>query len=218
MRILILSPHADDAQIAAGGTAFRLLEDGHEAFYVAFSICEESVPEGFPPDILDIECRKACADLAIPTDNVEIKRYRVRHFPSVRQEILEEMIELRQEFDPDLIFLPSTSDVHQDHAVVASEGIRAFRRHCSLYGYDFPWNVLHTATLNLFVELSELHLKAKMAALKHFESQLAKESNCLTEDYIRSLAVERGNRIGVQYAEAFEVVREVRRIDHGLFL
>ena len=106
-----------------------------------------------------------------------------------------------------------TADVHQDHTTVTAEVIRAFRRTSSIYGYDFPWNVLYTAQLNLFYEIEEGHLRKKIDALQLYKSQLAKENNCLTEEYVRSLAIERGNRVGVKYAEAFEVVREVRRAE-----
>ncbi|MFQ5962098.1 MAG: PIG-L deacetylase family protein [Candidatus Methylomirabilales bacterium] len=218
MRTLVLSAHADDAQVALGGTIVRLSEEeSHEIYYVGLSICEESVPKGFPPDILDLESRKVCAELAIPANNVELRRYKVRHFPSMRQEILDDLIELKGRINPEIVFIPSTSDVHQDHAVLASEAIRAFRRQCSLYGYDFPWNVLQAGTLNLFVELTEGHLTRKIMALRNLKSQLEKENNCLTEEYLRSLAVERGNRIGARFAEALEVIREVKRVAHGLF-
>jgi LmbE family N-acetylglucosaminyl deacetylase len=196
-----------------GGTINRLLESGdNEVHYVAFSICEESVPEGFPKDVLYEEGLNSAKALGIPKENVSISKYKVRMFHSYRQEILDEMVKLRKEINPEMIFVPSTEDIHQDHQVVCNETIRAFRRTSSIYGYDFPWNILHTAKLNLFYELSEDHLKAKIDSAQCFKSQLVKENNCLTPEYISSLAMERGNRIGAKYAEAFELVREIRRL------
>jgi LmbE family N-acetylglucosaminyl deacetylase len=128
---------------------------------------------------------------------------------------LDDLVRLRNDIDPDLVFIPSTSDIHQDHAVLTSEAIRAFRRKCSVYGYDFPWNVLQTSSLQLFVELTEPHLVRKVRACQCFNSQIQKENNCFSEEYIRGLAIERGNRIGCRYAEAFEVLRDVRRVGHG---
>ncbi len=212
----MLSAHADDAHLAAGGTILRVIENGGELFYVGLSIAEESVPSNFPPESLDDEARAACHELKIPSSNVTIMRYRVRYFPEKRQAILEHFVRIRGDLDPDIVFIPSTSDIHQDHAVVAAEALRAFRRTSSLYGYDFPWNVLQTSSLQLFVELSEVHLAQKGRACQSFKSQMAKENNCFSEEYIRSLAVERGNRIGVHYAEAFEVLRDVRRIGHAV--
>ncbi len=212
MRVLIVTAHADDAEEALGGTMVRLQEEGHEIYYVAFSICEDSVPEGFPRDILYAECLEATKRLGVSADNIVIGRLPVRHLPDHRQEVLDELVAIRKRLDPSAVFASSTADVHQDHATINAEVIRAFRRTSSIYGYDFPWNVLYSAKLDLFYELNEEHLQKKIHALQAYKSQLAKEGNPLGEEYVRSLAIERGNRIGVRYAEAFEVIREVRKL------
>ena len=190
----------------------RLIEQDHELHYMAFSICEDSVPNGFPRDVLHAECLEATKRLGVPSANVVIKRLPVRRLPDHRQEVLDDLVAIRKRLEPDAVFAPSTADVHQDHSTVNAEVIRAFRRTSSIYGYDFPWNVLYSARLDLFYELDDRHLTKKVHALKAYQSQLAKESNPLREEYVRSLAIERGNRIGVKYAEAFEVIREVRKL------
>jgi len=131
--------------------------------------------------------------------------------------ILDEFIRLRDSLRPDIVLVPSTSDLHQDHAVVSQEALRAFRRSASMFGYDFPWNVLQTSPLQFFVELEEADLFRKTSALQSYKSQLAKANNCLTVEYVRALAIERGNRIGRRYAEAFEVLREVRSSGQQVF-
>ena len=217
MNVLFQSAHLDDAEAAAGGTIVRLLEDGHDVTYLGLSLCEESVPPEFPSDVLAAECAASTEVLGIPKENLIIRNFPVRRFPEHRQEILDEMIRVRNTLRPDVVIIPSSSDVHQDHAIVAQESIRAFRRSASLFGYDFPWNVLQTSPLNFFVELRETDVRKKVRALQCYKSQLAKPNNCLTEDYVRSLAVERGNRVGRPYAEAFEVIREVRPLDGRIF-
>ena len=212
MRVLIVTAHADDAEEALGGTMVRLQEEGHEIHYIAFSICEDSVPEGFPRDVLYGECLEATKRLGVPTNNIVIRRLPVRHLPEYRQQVLDELVAIRKRLDPGAVFAPSTADVHQDHATINAEVIRAFRRTSSIYGYDFPWNVLYSAKLDLFYELRESHLDKKIRALRAYKSQLAKEGNPLSEEYVRSLAIERGNRIGVKFAEAFEVIRELRKL------
>jgi LmbE family N-acetylglucosaminyl deacetylase len=212
VRILVVSAHADDGEDALGGTIVRLLEESHDIQYLALSICEDSVPEGFARDILHTECLASTKALGLPEDHVTIRRFAVRRFPEHRQEILDELLRLRKRLEPEVVFAPSTADIHQDHITVSAEVIRAFRRSASIYGYDFPWNVLYTAQLNVFYELEERHLRRKVEALQHYKSQLTKENNCLTEEYVRSLAIERGNRVGVRYAEAFEAIRDVRRV------
>lgn len=209
-RVLAISPHSDDVFAAAGGTLIRLIEEGWDIYHLAFSIAEQSVPEGFARDVVRDECLAAGDVIGIDRANVEIKSYPVRTFPSIRQQILDDLIELRERVGPSLILTPSRTDIHQDHQTVYQEAIRAFRKNASIYGYDFPWNNLHEGKLNLFYALAEEQLERKIDALSCFKSQLAKPNTGLTEEYIRALALERGNRIGAKYAEAFEMVREVR--------
>ena len=64
-RVLAISTHTDDVELGAGGTVARWIEEGKEVFYVAFSIAEESVPEGLPKDILEQEVREATRVLGI---------------------------------------------------------------------------------------------------------------------------------------------------------
>lgn len=215
MKVLIISAHTDDGEGAAGGIISQMLENEMDVYYVAFSIAEESVPDGFEKDILEKECYESTQILGIPKDNVRISKYQVRNFSYHRQEILEELINLKKEINPNICFTPSTTDIHQDHKVVCDETIRAYQRSASIYGYDFPWNVIYTPKLNLFYELSEEHLSKKIRSLQCYKSQIIKPNNCFSEDYIRGLATVRGNMIGVKYAEAFESIREIRKLQNG---
>ena len=56
--ILVLAPHTDDGELGLGGTISRLIEDGKKVTYVAFSTAQQSVPEGFPKDILKTEVKQ----------------------------------------------------------------------------------------------------------------------------------------------------------------
>lgn len=56
--ILVLAPHTDDGELGCGGSIVRFLEEGKEVYYVAFSTAEDSVPEGFPKNILEMEVRR----------------------------------------------------------------------------------------------------------------------------------------------------------------
>jgi len=211
LRVLTISAHTDDAIPIAGGTISRILEEGGQVFYVGLSIAEESIPEGFPKDAVERETRLSTKVLGIDPKKVYIQRFPVRRFQEYRQKILDTLINFRDKIRPDIVFIPATEDIHQDHEVVNRESIRAFRRCCSIYGYDFPWNDLHGMKLDLFYQLQERHIKKKVKALNCLKSQIIKKTNYLTEEYVRGLAIERGVRIGVKYAEAFEVIRDIRR-------
>ena len=202
-KILILAPHTDDGEFGCGASIAKLIEDGKEIFYVAFSAAEKSVPEKMPDDILRSEVKDAASTLGIKGKNLFVLKYPVREFLKYRQDILEDMIKFSKEIEPDLVMLPSTSDTHQDHQVIVQEGFRAFKK-TTMLGYEIPWNNL-TFNTNAFIFLEQRHLDSKINALKRYISQLGR--NYVTEEFIRSLAITRGAQIGTRYAETFEVIR-----------
>lgn len=203
-KVLVLAPHTDDGELGAGGFINKLVEEGAEVFYMAFSTAEESVPEGFPKDVLKTEVKAATKVLGVKEENVLIFNYQVRKLNYVRQEILEELIRFKRlNQDIDLVLIPSINDIHQDHSTIANEGIRAFKTK-SIFSYELIWNNLSFDT-DAYIALDERHVNKKIDALKEYKSQGFRDY--LSADFIRSLAVARGVQFGVSYAETFEVVR-----------
>lgn len=202
-KVLVLAPHTDDGELGAGGFISQLLEQDAQVYYAAFSTAEESVPSGFPKDILKIEVAAATARLGICAENLFIYNYQVRKLNYFRQEILEDLVKLRMEINPDLVLLPSLKDIHQDHMTVAQEGLRAFKN-TSIFGYELIWNNLSFDT-TCFMKLDKKHIEKKISALSCYESQGKRDY--MSSDFILSLARTRGVQIGTSYAEAFEVVR-----------
>ncbi len=202
-RILVLAPHTDDGELGCGGSIARYIHEGNEVYYVAFSICSKSLPEGWAPDTLANEVKEATKVLGIKPENLILYDFDVRIFPQLRQEILEEMVMLKKKINPDLVLVPSPTDIHQDHQVVSSEGLRAFKN-VSILGYEMPWNNLsfHTSAFNI---LDEKYIQKKVDCLKMYKTQ--QHRTYLNENFIRSLATTRGVQLGVPYAEAFEVIR-----------
>lgn len=207
MIILILAPHTDDGEFGCGGTISKFVRAGHDVYYVAFSAAEKSVPNGFPHDILRKEVVEATSVLGIDQSHLQILDFEVRNFPLHRQEILDVMVNLEKSVDPDMVLLPSTSDTHQDHQTISSEGFRIFKK-TTMLGYEAPANNL-TFETNVFIELSDSDLEAKTKSLLHYESQ--KFRGIFNSDYITCLARVRGGQIGVKYAETFEAIRWVIR-------
>ncbi|MDP4289993.1 MAG: PIG-L family deacetylase [Bacteroidota bacterium] len=201
--ILILAPHTDDGELGLGGSINYFIEQGKNVVYAAFSTAEQSVPDGFPKDILKTEVRKATKKLGIKEENLLIFNYQVRKLSYVRQEILEELISLKQKNNFDLVFIPSLHDIHQDHTTIAQEGLRAFKN-TTLLGYELIWNNL-TFNTQCFIKLEKRHIEAKIRALKEYESQGRRDY--LSDEFIFSLAKVRGVQVGCDYAEAFEVLR-----------
>jgi LmbE family N-acetylglucosaminyl deacetylase len=201
-KVLVLCPHTDD-EFGCAGIIIRLVEAGAKIKYIAFSRCEESVPDGLPIDTLEIECRKATRLLGIKDDNVEIDNFQVRYFPRDRQDLLERMVKINKTYAPDLVLLPCSQDRHQDHKVINEEGFRAFK-FSTLLGYELPQNIT-TFSQTAFVKLSKEQIDKKIEAMSSYKSQNFR--NYSSSEFIKGLAIVRGVQCNSEYAEAFEVIK-----------
>ncbi|MCK5179583.1 MAG: PIG-L family deacetylase [Candidatus Omnitrophica bacterium] len=204
-KILLLSPHTDDAELGAGGTIAKLLKN-NKIYYAAFSICENSIPKKWPKNILEKEVHLATKLLGIKAKNLFIFKHEVRSFPEIRQTILNEIISLRKKIKPDLVIIPSGNDYHQDHQVLNKEAIRAFKTCASIICYELPWNHVDFKT-DFFVQLTKEHINKKMQALKEYKSQISLKRPYFTKEFIFGLAKVRGTQCNSDYAESFEVIR-----------
>ncbi len=204
-RALVLAPHTDDGEFGCGGTMARLVEQGVDVRYHAFSIATRSLPEGFPPDTLAREVRAATAELGIPDENLTVYDFDVRTFPDHRQEILELLVGIWEDWKPDVVFQPSLHDFHQDHQTVAQEGLRAFKR-TTVLGYEIPWNNFDFA-YQAYIALEERHVERKAAALAQYASQQHRRYS--DPEYARSLARIHGINVNREFAEVFHVYRVV---------
>jgi LmbE family N-acetylglucosaminyl deacetylase len=204
-KALVLAPHTDDGEFGCGGTMARLVDAGVEVRYVAFSIATKSLPPGFAPDTLAREVREATAEIGIPEEQLTVHDFEVRTFPERRQDILELLIELWDEYQPDAVFQPSLQDIHQDHQVIAAEGMRAFKR-TTILGYEIPWNNF-TFDYDCYVSLDKPHVERKVAALEKYASQ--QHRKYADAEYIWNLARTNGINVGREYAEVFTVYRVV---------
>jgi LmbE family N-acetylglucosaminyl deacetylase len=203
-RTLVLAAHTDD-EFGCVGLVGRLLEQGTDVHVVTFSWCEESVPEGFDRDVLKRESADAMAVLGIERERWRLLDYPVRRFPAHRQEILEDLVAIRSTMEPDLVLLPSTADIHQDHGVIAAEGVRAFK-HATILGYELPMNTISFQHA-CFVPLEDRHLELKVAHAACYVSQ--RHRPYMQPEFIRALGLVRGVQSNRPSAEAYEVVRMV---------
>jgi N-acetylglucosamine malate deacetylase 1 len=204
-RALVLAPHTDDGEFGCGGTMARLVEGGADVRYVAFSIATKSLPDGFAPDTLAQEVKEATAEIGIEQKNLTVHDFEVRTFPTHRQEILELLIQLWEGWKPDVVLQPSVNDVHQDHQVIAMEGLRAFKR-TTVLGYEIPWNNFNF-DYQAYVALEERHLEKKTAALAKYASQQHRRYS--DPEYIWNVARTHGINVNRDYAEVFQVYRAV---------
>jgi len=194
MKILALGAHLDDCELGAGATLNKFAERGDQITYVGFSWCGNKE--------LSSECQRAAQILGYGND-VNIYNYPVRRFNEHRQDILDDMIKIRDKFSPDLVFTHSSTDNHQDHQIIHQETKRAFKT-SQILGYDMPWNMFESYLICPSA-IEERHLEKKIEALMQYKSQHFRATFDIT--FIRGLAKVRGVQFKCGLAEAFEVIK-----------
>lgn len=193
--ILALSPHTDDAEIGCGGTLSKFQEKGSNIRVIAFSWCQlEELKE---------EISLSTKKLGI--EKLDILDFPHRNFFLKRQEILDHLYTIATTTKVDLVLVPSTQDLHQDHQVICREALRAFKN-STIWGYEMPWNNILFQT-NCFVKLSKEDIQNKIKALKCYKTQ--QHRLYFQEDFQWSIARTRGTQIGTEFAEAFELIKLV---------
>ena len=190
MNILSISPHADDSEFGAGATLRKLVENDNVVCIMIFNDDPELVKEGI----------RAAKVIGATTKIIPMQG---RIYGSTRQKILDHLIIYRTFYSPDIVFVPSRTDIHQDHQVITNEAIRAFRE-STILGYNEPWNQNNVIT-NYFVEINEGDFYKKMDALEEYKSR--KHKPYFSWEYQKSIVRCNGIKIKVEYAEAFEAIQ-----------
>jgi LmbE family N-acetylglucosaminyl deacetylase len=201
--VLLLGPHPDD-EIGCAGLVRRLVDGGYDVHHFFFSDCRESIgrANATVEQLLD-ECEQSRDVLGIRLENRHRLDFPVRYFPQHRQEILEELVAMRGQFNPGLVLVPNGFDIHQDHVTVHQEAVRAFK-HSTILGYELPWNTLEMSH-DCFVNLTEEQVAAKMKALSCYASQSGR--TYANAEFFQALLRMRGVQSNMRYAECFEVIR-----------
>ena len=150
-KALFLSAHPDDTEFGAGGLIQTLLEKGIDVHLAVLRNPVESLPEGSDKMKL-INEQSASTEIIGLKNRVTFFDFSVRRFATYRQEILEELIKLRNQIKPELIITSSENDFHQGHNVLAAEAVRAFKQ-ATFLGYTHLWNTRKVVG-NVFFEIS----------------------------------------------------------------
>lgn len=201
-RVLFISTHPDDVELGAGATLAKCVRLGATVYYVALTAIEDNVL------IID-EMKESVDILGIPKGNCEYFNYTNTGFDKERQEILHELERIRDKLNPNIVFTPSTHDLHQDHYTTAIETLRAFKWSTEiLLGYNLSWNIIvEPFNPKLYVEVSEEDALKRLKALSCYKSQ--ENRYYMKEQANDALLRYYGLKAGFEFAEAFEIYKMV---------
>lgn len=200
--VLLLGAHPDDIELGCGALLHHMVKQT-EVLCVTLSDNQKN------PDLRNVknEHHESMAVLGVPKEKIVLGPFTTRIFHDSRQDILEYFLKLRREFKPDLIFVHSRQDVHQDHNTMTDEALRAFRG-ITVLGFDvvrssygfFP---------HFLVEVSEEDVNKKIEALSCYETY--RDRYYFNKELTRSIMVRHGALAECPFAEGFDILRIVGR-------
>lgn len=201
-KILIISPHTDDAELGMGATINKLVEN-NDIYSVAFSSAPNTTKEGVINDKLMKEHFSSLNILGVNIDNIFLHEFQTREFRNNTSRILDLLIFYRDSIKPDIVFIPQSTDIHQDHITIHQESLRAFKFQ-TILGYELAWNI-KLFKKDLFISISRNNLYQKTQCLKEYYSQ--KDKKYFNSEFIGSNAVVNGVISNNHFAESFEVIK-----------
>ena len=199
-RIVFIGAHPDDIELGCGAFIAQIASQT-EVRCVTLSDNQKDPALKNLPD----EHFTAMAALGVKPDRVSLLTYETRRFPFFRQEILEEMVKLQREFQPDIVFVHTSADVHQDHKTVTEEPLRAFRGRTVLgfdvirssYGF-FP---------NFLVSVTEEQVNSTIQSLRCYKTYPS--PYYFDPEITRATLIRNGAICERKFEEGFDILRIV---------
>jgi LmbE family N-acetylglucosaminyl deacetylase len=141
--------------------------------------------------------------LGVPRENIIVGQFETRRFPHARQEILEYLIELDRIHHPEIVFVHTRADIHQDHNTTTEETLRAFRG-TTVLGFD----VLRSSYgffPNFLVEVDEKDVESKLRSLAEYHTYANKYY--FDPAITRATLIRHGALAERPFAEGFDILR-----------
>ena len=167
LRILALGAHADDIEIGCGAALQRLIDEQPDVEVCwAVATGDTARHEEAQASVEDL--------LGRPPKHLVLGSLPESYLPYEGRAAKRFVHELRDLFDPDLVFTHVRHDMHQDHRTLAELVGNAFRDHLVL-GFEIPKYDGDLRPPNVYVAVSENQAHRKVELLhRHFPSQATK--------------------------------------------
>ncbi len=221
--VLFVSVHPDDETLGCGGTILKHYKCGDQIHWLNLTGPTENHPYNFTQEMINARNKllkeinalysfSSFFNLQFPTQMLDTMDQRI---------LITEIFKVYKQIQPDILYIPNRSDIHSDHRV----GFSALFAAAKSFRSDFIKRILMYETLseteftpalsenafipNVFIDISD-YLEEKLKIMELYNTEIMPDPLPRSKYSIKALAAYRGSRIGVQYAEAFQSLLEIR--------
>jgi len=221
--VLVVVAHSDDETISMAGTLIKHVSKEDKVIVVSMT---DGVGARQRTNIDDVNRRKISADSASKElgflwgDCYEFNDNAMDAYPLI--EVVKAVEKAKRDYKPTLVYTHSCADLNVDHRVVANAVLTAFRPQpnetckeirlfevVSATDYGNP-SITGLFAPNLFVDITS-EWASKERALDAYSAEMRDYPHSRSIEGIKNLAKLRGNQVGCNMAEAFEVIRKIEQ-------
>ena len=219
--VLVVVAHSDDESISMAGTISKHVKKGDKVFVVSMT---DGVSARDDANLNEINERKNASILASQLlefewgDCYDFNDNAMDTYPLIK--VVKAVEKAKQKYRPTLVYTHSGADLNVDHRVVANAVLTAFRPQPNEFCKEIRLFEVASATdygnsaitgsfsPNLFADISKEWL-TKVGALEAYNAEMRDYPHSRSIEGIKNLAKLRGNQVGYDLAEAFEVLRKI---------
>ena len=218
--IIVISAHPDDEVIGAGGTLLKHVANTDKVYWIIITNMSEE--NGYSKK--DSERRqKEINEVVLKIGFAET--FNLNYKPSGLQPadlpgIISKVSDIFNRVKPECVYVMNRSDAHSDHRIVF-EAVMACTKS---FRYPFIKKVLMYECIsetefapalpenvfipNYFVDVTD-YLEKKLALMEIYASEVGEHPFPRSLENVKALAYYRGAIAGVQYAEAFQLIKHI---------
>jgi len=223
MKILVIAPHPDDEVLGCGGSIKKYSKQGDDVY-----LCIAT--KAYTPDWTEEFIKNRQQEINCAVNILGIKKVYFLDFPTVKldtipqKELNDSISKIVEELKPELVFIPFERDINKDHKLVSEACLVALRPKPGLnvkkvFYYEVlsetewakPARKIEDVFLPNFYENISENLNDKLKAMECYKSELKEYPHPRSLEGIKVLAQKRGMEIGIEYAEAFMLLREIKK-------
>jgi LmbE family N-acetylglucosaminyl deacetylase len=205
MNILAIGAHFDDLELGCGGTLIKHVKGGDNVTMLVVTNSSYNGPDNKiirKSEVAYEEGKKAAGIIGARLEFLDFDTFFVPFNESLTSIINRYINQLKI----DIIYTHWVHDIHRDHHYTAKNTLMAGRRvpRFLMYRSNY-YDSEKVFQGNFYSDITD-EMETKIEAIKVFESELKRVDNKWLEFFGNQNAND-GQKIGVKYAECFEVVR-----------
>jgi len=217
-RVIVISAHPDDETLGAGGTLLKHISEGDDInWLIVTDVYEE---HGFSKDRVisrQLEIEKVSKMYGF-SNVFKLGHPTMKLNDTILHELVAQISIIFQSLKPEIIYVMNRSDAHSDHRIVFDSVMSCTKS----FRHPYIKKVLMYECLsetefapilpekmfqpNYYVDIAD-YFSTKIAIMKVYASELSDHPFPRSIRNIEALATFRGASVGVEYAEAFQLIK-----------